>query len=145
MNFVRYVSVVLMLAVIGAVGAGVSAEEDGEKSILRIAVPARPPGLGNPYSSLPIGVINSNHVLYDALTLIGDGGAILPGLALSWEPVGDAAWRFSLRPDVLFSNGEPFTAQTVVDVVTYLRSELAAGYLVAGETAMIESASVIMT
>lgn len=111
--------------------------------VLRVAVPARPPGLGNPYTSLPIGVINPTHVLYDALTYIGDKGVIEPALALSWEPRGNDAWIFRLRPDVTFSNGEPFNAQTVVDVVAYLRSDAAAGYLIASETAMIDSAEVI--
>ena len=114
------------------------AEAQGE--VLRVAVPGRPPGLGNPYSSLPIGAINPMHVLYDALTLIGDDAAVLPALALSWEPRGNSAWVFSLRPDVVFSNGQPFTAQSVVDVITFLRSPEAAGFLVAGETSMIESA-----
>lgn len=131
-----------VLVLLLCVGGGEARAED-ELSVLRVAVPSRPPGLGNPYSSLPIGAINLNHVLYDALTIIGDKGVILPGLALSWEPRGESAWIFHLRPDVEFSNGESFTAQTVVDVITYLRSEDAAGYLIAGETAMIESASVI--
>lgn len=131
----------LVLAVVTDGLSGVAAQSTGE--VLRVAVPARPPGLGNPYASLPIGVINSNHVLFDALTVIGDKGAIEPALALSWEPRGDDAWIFTLRPNVVFSNGEPFTAQTVVDVVTYLRSEEAAGYLIASETAMVDSAEVI--
>ncbi len=112
-------------------------------SALRVAVPGRPPGLGNPYSTMPIGAVNPMHVLYDALTLVGDKGVILPALALTWEPRGDDAWVFTLRPDVTFSNGEPFNAQTVADVITFLRSEDAAGYPVAIETAVIDSAEVI--
>ncbi|MEQ9447202.1 MAG: ABC transporter substrate-binding protein, partial [Rhodospirillaceae bacterium] len=123
-------------------GAALVAAEDSS-SVLRVAVPARPPGLGNPYSSLPVGAINSNYVLFDALTLIGDKGAVLPALALSWRPEGESAWLFELRPDVVFSNGEPLTAQSVVDVLTFLRSPEAGGYLVSGETQMIESAEVV--
>lgn len=114
-----------------------------DENILRVAVPNRPPGLGNPYSSMPLGAVNPTHVLFDALTLIGDKGVILPALALSWEPVSETAWMFKLRPDVVFSNGEPFNAQTVVDVITFLRSDAAAGYPIAIETAVIESAAVI--
>ncbi len=137
----KYIKAVTAAALLCLVGFSVPAQDGPD--VLRVAVPSRPPGLGNPYSSLPIGAINSNHVLYDALTNIGDKGVILPALALSWESSGDTAWIFRLRPGVEFSNGELFTAQTVVDVITYLRSEEAAGYLIAGETAMIESASVI--
>ncbi|MDG2243611.1 MAG: ABC transporter substrate-binding protein [Rhodospirillaceae bacterium] len=137
----KYIKAVTAGALLCLAAYAVPAQDSPD--ILRIAVPSRPLGLGNPYSSLPIGAINSNHVLYDALTNIGDKGAILPALALSWESSGDTAWIFKLRPGVEFSNGESFTAQTVVDVITYLRSEEAAGYLIAGETAMIESASLI--
>ena len=107
-------------------GAALVAAEDSS-SVLRVAVPARPPGLGNQYSSLPVGAINSNYVLFDALTLIGDKGAVLPALALSWRPEGESAWLFELRPDVVFSNGEPLTAKSVVDVLTFLRSPEAGG------------------
>lgn len=143
MRSILQLSLALFLGIAGIVNDAAFAQEEADLSILRVAVPGRPPGLGNPYSSLPIGVINPNHVLYDALTLIGDSGAILPGLALNWQPIGETTWQFSLRPNVTFSNGELFTAQTVVDVVTYLRSEQAAGYLVAGETSMIDSATVV--
>jgi len=107
---------------------------------LCVAVPTKPPSLGNPYASLPIGAINPMHVLYDALTSIGDKGEILPALALEWEPLGNNAWIFRLRDDISFSNGELFNAQTVVDVITYLRSKDATGYPVANETGMIKSA-----
>ena len=126
-----------------AVMPSLMAIADEHVRALRVAVSTRPPGLGNPYSSMPIGAINPNHVLYDALTLIGDKGVVLPSLALSWEPEAGASWIFRLRPDVVFSNGEPFTADTVVSVIEYLRSENAARYPVAIETAVINYAEAV--
>lgn len=143
MNSILKLSFVLAVGLVSLLDGNVFAKESDAPSILRVAVPARPPGLGNPYSSLPIGAINSNHILFDALTIVGDKGVMLPALALTWEATGDTSWVFTLRPGVTFSNGEPFNAQTVVDVVTYLRSEQAAGYLIAGETTMIDSAVAI--
>ncbi len=141
----RMLAPIAKLIVVGLLAVspvGLSLAQESENA-LRVAVPGRPPGLGNPYSTMPIGAVNPMYVLYDALTLVGDKGEILPALALSWQPRGDNAWVFTLRPDVTFSNGEPFNAQTVVDVITFLRSENAAGYPVAIETAVIESAEVI--
>ena len=37
-----------------------------------------------------------------------------PSLALSWQAVGPTAWRFALRPGVVFHDGTPFTADDVV-------------------------------
>ncbi|MEO1092743.1 MAG: ABC transporter substrate-binding protein, partial [Pseudomonadota bacterium] len=37
-----------------------------------------------------------------------------PDLATSWERIDDTTWRFDLRPDVTFHNGNPFTASDVV-------------------------------
>lgn len=37
----------------------------------------------------------------------------VPELAESWEAVDDTTWRFALREDVTFSNGEPFDAEDV--------------------------------
>lgn len=36
-----------------------------------------------------------------------------PSLAETWEQVDDHTWRFHLRPDVKFTNGEPLTAEAV--------------------------------
>lgn len=37
----------------------------------------------------------------------------IPELAESWEAVDDTTWRFQLREDVTFHNGEPFDAEDV--------------------------------
>lgn len=52
--------------------------------------------------------------MFDALTRRDDTGTIVPGLAESWELVDDLTWDFHIRPGVLFHNGEPLTAETVV-------------------------------
>lgn len=38
---------------------------------------------------------------------------IIPELAVSWENVDETTWRFKLREDVKFHNGDPFTAEDV--------------------------------
>lgn len=137
----------LLMALVVVAAAQMSLPSPGfaedEVKVLRVGVPSRPPGLGNPYSSLPLGAINPAHTLFDALTNIGDAGEILPALALTWQPDGETGWIFTLRPDVVFSNGEPFNAQTVVDVLEFLGSPEASGYPVGTETRMVQGADVI--
>jgi peptide/nickel transport system substrate-binding protein len=54
-----------------------------------------------------------NHV-YEGLVRYNDELKIEPALATSWETISPTLWRFSLRPNVRFHNGAPFTAADVV-------------------------------
>ena len=51
--------------------------------------------------------------IFDTLVLSDAKGQPLPGLALSWTPVGEDVWVFKLRPGVTFHDGSPFTAEDV--------------------------------
>lgn len=53
-------------------------------------------------------------LLYDGLTAAGER-ATVPALASSWAPVpGANGWRFTLRGDAVFANGQAVTAASVV-------------------------------
>lgn len=48
--------------------------------------------------------------VYDPYTL-----QPVPAIAKSWSVVGERTWRFTIRNDAKFENGDPITAQTFVD------------------------------
>ena len=53
--------------------------------------------------------------VFEGLTRFGPDGAILPGLAESWEIAPDGlSWVFNLREGVAFHDGLPLTAEDVV-------------------------------
>ena len=52
--------------------------------------------------------------VYEGLTKRGPDLEIIPGLAEKWEVLEPTRWRFHLRKNVKFHNGEPFTADDVV-------------------------------
>ena len=53
--------------------------------------------------------------VFEGLTRFGPDGAILPGLAESWEIAPDGlSWVFNLREGVTFHDGLPLTAEDVV-------------------------------
>ncbi|MBI2874432.1 MAG: hypothetical protein HYY09_05045, partial [Firmicutes bacterium] len=59
-----------------------------------------------------------------------DSFDLKPLLATRWENVSENTWRFWLRNDVKFQNGEPFNADTVVfSVKRGLDPALNSGYL----------------
>jgi peptide/nickel transport system substrate-binding protein len=53
------------------------------------------------------------HALFDHLVERDFEGNIVPGLALSWTVVDETTLEFALRDDIVFHNGEPFTADSV--------------------------------
>ncbi len=56
---------------------------------------------------------NVRSQIFDTLVVFDSDMNLLPGLATSWEPVGDATWEFTLRQGVTFHDGTPFTADAV--------------------------------
>lgn len=56
---------------------------------------------------------NAMRLVFDSLYHRDDEGAIVPWLALSHENPSPEVWRFHLRTDVRFHNGNPFTAADV--------------------------------
>ena len=89
---------------------------------LRVGGTQPPPTLGNPYSAVGPPPSSVWLAMFDALTVIDDNGKIAPALAESWANTSPTTWVFKLRPNVIFQNGEPFNAQTVVDVITLLKA-----------------------
>lgn len=87
---------------------------------LQIVTQLLPETRGNPfsYNALPAGIIN--HAVFDGLIRVGSSAKVEPLLAISWEQESPTTWVFSLRPNVTFSNGVPFTADAVVSAADYL-------------------------
>ena len=52
--------------------------------------------------------------IYEPLVFRGKKLEIMPGLAASWQQLEPTRWRFNLRPNVKFSNGNAFNADDVV-------------------------------
>ncbi len=138
MRRVTAVTVLWTLLAHGAVAA--SAHGALAAETLRVGAPAKASSLGNPYMSLVSSVTQTPSTLFDALTRIDTSGAVIPDLALSWEAISDTTWRFELRPDVTFSNGESFNAEAVVSVINYLISDAGRALMMAGELKAVTGA-----
>ena len=110
---------------------------------LRVGLVTLPPMLGNPYGSVSIPTIFTWAAMFDALTAVTESGEVKPALAIGWEPIDQDTWRFDLRRDVLFHNGEPFNAAAVVATVDYLVSPEAVRETIAREMRAIAGAEVV--
>jgi len=52
--------------------------------------------------------------IFDRLILQDERQQLMPGLAVSWEPIDDLTWEFKLREGVKFHDGTDFTADDVI-------------------------------
>lgn len=54
----------------------------------------------------------------ETLVVLDDNGDAQPALATAWQRLDDTRWRFTLRPNVHFHDGEPLTPASVVQALT---------------------------
>ncbi len=99
-----------------------------------------PPSVGNPFRNTGVPHVLTWSSLFDGLTRVDVHGRVNPWLAVSWENVDSLTWRIKLRPGVRFSNGEPLTADAVVNVVNFFQSPASVREVVARELGFIKTA-----
>lgn len=79
---------------------------------LTIGLRAGPDSIDPHWSTLGSQAEALRHI-YDTLVDVDDTLQLMPGLAVSWEPIEDTVWEFKLREGVTFHDGTPFTAEDV--------------------------------
>ncbi|OLC00479.1 MAG: hypothetical protein AUH30_02425 [Candidatus Rokubacteria bacterium 13_1_40CM_68_15] len=89
--------------------AAPAADPRGE---LRVAIPWTPETL-DPTMNLSSLRAAIGVGLFDSLVGRDPSNRIVPELAESWKLLDDLTWQFRLRRDVVFHDGEPFTAEAV--------------------------------
>lgn len=113
-------AIVATLALAGCASSAEPATEEaaGEPiagGTLTWGIPAQPAAGGlDPMvaTTIPAAVIMNQ--AYDTLLTKSEDGEILPHLAESWEQPDDTTIVFTLRDDVTFADGSPFTADDVI-------------------------------
>ena len=127
-----------LAAAVGLCFAAPGVPQTRADSSVSVGVPAFPPGRGNPFMTGSVPGIDIFQAVFNGLTELHESGEHRPALAVSWSSIDETTWEFKLRDGVQFSNGEPFTASTVEDVITILKSDEAAGWSMVRETGNIE-------
>ncbi len=104
----------LLLVILLAASFTIQASAAEPKGTLRVATTTFPNAIDLP-TGAERNASNVSWQMYNALTWINDEGRVVPALAESWEVSEDGTvYTFTLRQDVTFHNGEPFTADAVV-------------------------------
>ena len=105
----------MLAALVVGVGAGGAHTDtrDATPTSLVIATSIEPGNLDVQLTSTAV-VNEAMYNIYDALTVFDRNVNVVPQLALSWKNTSPTTWRFNLRPNVKFQNGEAFTAAAAV-------------------------------
>lgn len=83
------------------------------KTALTMALSVDPDGL-DPHRTVSASTFQITNNIYDTLLKVDASGALLPGLAESWEFSKDKlSVTFKLRKGIAFHNGRPFTSEDV--------------------------------
>lgn len=116
---------------------------ENANSTIRVTSPAAPATLGNPFGG--IGPPSSLYwgAIYEGLSAFTPDGDLVPRLAQSWTNVTPTSWQFSLRPDVVFHNGEPLDAEAVAGTLDYLLTGDGKTTIVGGELSGLTSVDII--
>jgi len=99
----------------GSTGNSSGSSESGtiHRDTLTVAIQREPKSL-IPYESNDTGTDYTTSQVYETLIKYDDDLNMIPGLAESWEQVDDTHYRFHLRENVKFHNGDDFTADDVL-------------------------------
>ncbi|MBM6583488.1 ABC transporter substrate-binding protein [Microvirga sp. BT689] len=100
-----------------AVAVGALAGFTAEAKTLRWSSPTDLTTL-DPYAHTESFTTSMLHHVFDPLVRHGRNLELEPALAVSWKTVRPDTWRFELRKNVKFHNGNPFTADDVVASIT---------------------------
>lgn len=118
----KIISVAISAALAALVWGG-QAPASAAVSTITIAVPGIPPSQGNPFKEGPgTPGIHTYAAIFDALTRVDEKGIVRARLATSWKTINPTTWRFTLRENVKFSNGEAFDADAVNATIDFLVS-----------------------
>ena len=96
----------------------VSGQAFANSTILRVGFPVAAATGGYPFGRDDGGGLRFS--FYDGLTRFSPTGELQSALADSWQNETPTTWVFQLKEGVVFSNGEPFDAHSVVATLTEL-------------------------
>ena len=103
-----FLSLLLMLSVIGTT----TAQDRKTKDTIVFAQSADATSL-DPHAIVNIRSFGVYSNIYEGLVALDADGKVVPALATEWEQIDDKSFRFTLRDDVFFHNGEKLTSEDV--------------------------------
>lgn len=106
-------STLLSLAAAAMLSVAVSVPAQAERDSMNVAFYSKFHTM-EPYQTSSRQMLQMGYLVWDPLVLRDpDTGKILPHVAVSWETPTERSWKFKIRDDVKFHNGNPLTSEAV--------------------------------
>jgi len=104
------------------------AHAQAAEGVLRFGLSAWPPNL-QPWASTGASAGTVKLLIHRSLVSYDSKGELRGELAESWSLEDDGAWVFRLRPNAVFHNGEPVTAEDVKWTLEQIAGERSTAYM----------------
>lgn len=122
----RILSIILAISLVLSLMVGCTPKENhkpaGQSDVAEsktqdtvIIANRREPKTLNPHASNDTGTSFITALIYDTLLTFDKDMKLQPNLATKWEKINDTLYRFELRKDVVFHNGDKLTPQDVIN------------------------------
>lgn len=112
--FVAGLAIVLALGGLPQTGWATGAQEEAAEALQEVTIAlSGAPATLDPHKSFNGFVFTVTNQLYETLIYRSADGSLQPRLATDWRMVNDTTYEFTLREDVTFHDGTPFTADAV--------------------------------
>src|SRR6056297_1760340 len=126
-TFFKKMNLLVLVLVIALVFAGCEGDQAGnideneEEKVLTILQGVDATTLDpNMHSESP--TANVDRQIFNSLLDQNDDMEIVPSLASEWEMIDETTWKFTLREDVYFHDGEQFSAEDVVYTIERIQN-----------------------
>ncbi len=116
------IGVAAAAALMVPLGTSPAAAQSSERA-LKVGATFLPPSRGNPYKGIGSPSIFTWSAMFDALTWVDETGTPTAAIAQNWRNTNPTTWEFTLKPGLLYSNGEKVTAEGIVATIEWLLSD----------------------
>jgi peptide/nickel transport system substrate-binding protein len=118
-----WLCIIITLSLLGCISSIESNRDIITDREIIIAIGSGPYGFQPYLMSYDVDTMTINANIFNSLIEFDINFRIQPSLAESWNNPNDLTWRFNLRDDVKFHNGNNFTANDVKYTIEFIKSD----------------------
>jgi len=125
MKFKKYLSIILLIILLtnltGCFNQNNTQSGDHSEKTLTIGITDKIFGFYPFINSYDLSTMEVNFNIYDGLVDFDENFRIIPRLAKSWNNPDQNTWRFTLRQNIKFQNGNNFTSEDVKYSIDFIK------------------------